>query len=214
MRSTLYLKFILIYIAFGFLSVFTVATLGSTLLATNLEKQIGGELYKEANLMAKDYLPGFFTNTLSLNDTQVQLNGMTTYLDADIWITDQDGTLLLSSQKNPSNLVPAKIENFNPAETGSDQYLIGNYHSSFQEEMITVIAPVTQGFYTGIYFNSQTVRGLNKSEKFYFKYCIYHPACHLYFVLLHFARTTLFHLSSTPKNYGGGKTVCVRKFRA
>lgn len=148
MRSTLYLKFILIYIAFGFLSVFTVATLGSTLLSTNLEKQIGGELYKEANLMAKDYLPGFFTNTLSLNDTQVQLNGMTTYLDADIWITDQDGTLLLSSQKNPSNLAPAKIENFNPAETGSDQYLIGDYHSSFQEEMITVIAPVTQGFYT------------------------------------------------------------------
>ena len=98
--------------------------------------------------MAKDYLPGFFTNTLSLNDTQVQLNGMTTYLDADIWIKNQDGTLLLSSQKNPSNLVPAKIENFNPAETGSDQYLIGNYHSSFQEEMITVITTVTQGFYT------------------------------------------------------------------
>ncbi|WP_461811722.1 sensor histidine kinase [Faecalimonas sp.] len=148
MRSTLYLKFILIYIAFGFLSIFTVATLGSTLLTANLEKQIGGELYKEANLMGKDYLPGFFTNTLSLNDTQIQLDGMNTYLNADVWVTNPTGEILLSSQLNPSSPISAKIENFNPAEAGSDQYLIGDYHHSFPEEMITVIAPITQGFYT------------------------------------------------------------------
>ena len=148
MRSTLYLKFILIYIAFGFLSIFTVATLGSTLLATNLETKIGGELYKEANLMGKEYLPGFFTNTLSLNDTQVQLNGLTAYLHADVWITDRNGKLLLSSHSNPSTSSPAQITDFNPAEAGNEQYLIGNYHNYFSEEMITVIAPVTQGFYT------------------------------------------------------------------
>ena len=143
MRSTLYLKFILIYIAFGFLSIFTVATLGSTLLATNLETKIGGELYKEANLMGKEYLPGFFTNTLSLNDTQVQLNGLTAYLHADVWITDRNGKLLLSSHSNPSTSSPAQITDFNPAEAGNEQYLIGNYHNYFSEEMITVIAPVS-----------------------------------------------------------------------
>lgn len=148
MRSTLYLKFILIYIAFGFLSIFTVATLGSTLLTSHLEKQIGGELYKEANLMGKNYLPGFFTNTLSVSDTQIQLDGMNTYLNADIWIANPNGEILLSSQINPSSPISAKIENFNPAEAGGDQYLIGNYHHSFQEEMITVIAPITQGFST------------------------------------------------------------------
>ena len=52
MRSTLYLKFAFIYIAFGFLSIFTIATLGSELITTHGEKSAGAELYREANLIA------------------------------------------------------------------------------------------------------------------------------------------------------------------
>ena len=57
MRSTLYLKFTFIYIIFGFLSIFTIATLGSELVTSRLEKNTGAELYKEANLIATDYCP-------------------------------------------------------------------------------------------------------------------------------------------------------------
>lgn len=148
MRSTLHLKFFIIYIIFGFLSVFTIATLGSELVSTKLEEEAGSKLCREASLIAAQYLPGYFTETLTGSDIQVQLNGMKTYLDADIWLTDESGKLLRSSERSFSQTRPAEIADFNPAEAGSRQYLLGNYHGYFNEEVITVITPITTGFST------------------------------------------------------------------
>lgn len=57
MKSTLYLKFIVIYIIFGFLSFFTVGILSSQLVLDRLEKNDSQNLYRQANLVASDYLP-------------------------------------------------------------------------------------------------------------------------------------------------------------
>ena len=51
MKSTLYLKFILLYIILGFLSIFTVASLSSTLTTHYLESSISGNMYQSANLL-------------------------------------------------------------------------------------------------------------------------------------------------------------------
>ena len=58
MRSTLYLKFISIYLIFGFLCLFTVATLTHELTISELEEDTSDTLYKEATLLANDYLTG------------------------------------------------------------------------------------------------------------------------------------------------------------
>ena len=42
MKSTLYLKFIIIYMIFGFMSLFTVATLTRTLTEEPLERNLAG----------------------------------------------------------------------------------------------------------------------------------------------------------------------------
>ena len=60
MKSTLYIKFIIVYVIFGFLSIFTVATLTDGLVAGKLHKMIGGRIYREANMVATDYLPEYF----------------------------------------------------------------------------------------------------------------------------------------------------------
>lgn len=148
MRSTLYLKFAFIYIAFGFLSIFTIATLGSELITIHWEHKVGAELYREANLIAGDYLPGYFTESIQASDVQIQLSGMRTHLDSDIWFTDAEGKIIRSSKRTSSSADPTEITPFNPAEAGSSQYLLGNYHDYFTEKMITVIAPVTEGFMT------------------------------------------------------------------
>lgn len=151
MRSTLHLKFILLYIIFGFLSIFTVATLTSELITNYLEEDISTELYQEANLTATEYLPGYFSENNSLMDVRSHLHAMRIYLDASLWVTDAEGTVLLSSSVDGTS-APLKIENFNPAEVGSGQYLLGSYHAYFSEDVITVIAPVTRGFSTEGYF--------------------------------------------------------------
>ncbi len=147
MRSTLYLKFTFIYIIFGFLSIFAVATLGSELISLRVERDTGSSLYKEANLIASDYLPGYFTEALSAADAQMQLTGMRIHLDSDIWLADSEGNILQNS-RHTSYVPPLKIDDFNPAEAGNSQYVIGNYHDYFPEKMLTVIAPITEGFLT------------------------------------------------------------------
>ncbi len=57
MKSTLYLKFIIIYMIFGFMSLFTVATLTRTLAEEPLERDLAADVYQEANLVANEYLP-------------------------------------------------------------------------------------------------------------------------------------------------------------
>ena len=56
MKSTLYLKFIIIYMIFGFMSLFTVATLTRTLTEEPLERDLAADVYQEANLVANEYL--------------------------------------------------------------------------------------------------------------------------------------------------------------
>lgn len=148
MRSTLHFKFLIIYLIFGFLSIFTVATLSSELVSSDLEKETGAKLYEQASLIATNYLPGYFTDAVSSYDLQIQLNGLRTYLDSDIWLTDENGKIIRKSGQRLSVVQPQQISDFNPAEMWNRQYLLGTYHDYFPEEVITVIAPVTDGFST------------------------------------------------------------------
>ncbi len=94
MRSTLYLKFIIVYIIFGFLSVFTVATLTFNLTESPLEKKTATSLYREASLIASNYLPSYFDETLDLNAVHHQLSGMEIQLEAAVWFVDKDGVMI------------------------------------------------------------------------------------------------------------------------
>lgn len=148
MRSTLYLKFILIYIIFGFLSLFTVSALSSALTTSYLESDISGNLYQEASLVASDYLPGYFSDAITSSDVYAQLSGMKAYLDSNIWFVDREGEMIASARTEDTTYTPSTIQNFDPAEGGSSPYQVGDYHGYFEQDMITVIAPVTQGFST------------------------------------------------------------------
>ena len=142
MKSTLYLKFIIVYFIFGFLSLFTVGALTAGLFTAPLNHAISSNLYKEANMVANDYLPDYFSEQISLYNVHTQLDGMQTHLDAAIWFVDRQGKLITSAESDSYPLAPYQISDFNPAEIGSSRYAIGDYHGYFSEDVITVIAPV------------------------------------------------------------------------
>lgn len=147
MKSTLYLKFIAIYIIFGFLSLFTVGILGSQLVLNELEENDSQNLYKEATLIATDYLPSYFKGDTSAWAVHSQLDAMKLYLNSSLWFVEPDGTVITSASLE-GMIAPSVIEDFNPAEIGGSQFITGDYHGYFKEDMITIMAPVTQGFYT------------------------------------------------------------------
>ena len=147
MKSTLHLKFILLYIIFGFLSLFTLATLGKQLLWDKLVKTTSQNMYKEANLFATNYLPSYFSGDKTTWDVHSQLGVMKIYLDSSLWFVEADGTLITFSNLE-NTTAPQSIQDFDPAEIGGNQYVTGDYHGYFDEEVMTVMAPVIQGFST------------------------------------------------------------------
>ena len=146
MKSTLSLKFIFLYFVFAFLSIFAVSALSSPLITTYLEEKIATTLYQDTNLTATEYLPAYFEEEIELSDVYAHLRGMTSYTNATIWFVDRSGEMIACSRPNDDIIVPLSIENFNPIELGSKQYVIGDYHGYFSEDVITVLAPVTNNF--------------------------------------------------------------------
>ena len=147
MKSILHLKFIALYIIFGFLCLFTTATLTTQLVEDRLMEDTSRTLYKEAALIASDYLPSYFSEDSPLYAVQSQLAAMRLYLESSLWFVDNTGTLITASNIEGTS-APEMIEDFDPAEIGGSQYISGTYHGYFNEDVITVMAPVTQGFYT------------------------------------------------------------------
>jgi len=149
MRSTLLFKFIIVYIIFGFLCLFIVETLTSQLTMSRLERRHGQALHTDASLLASEYMPGFFRDDeIDLSRLNIQLDRMSTYLDASIWLVDPGGVLLTSCSHPFSASAPTQIEDFDPAELGHRRYMIGNYHGYFDEHVITAMAPIIRGFAT------------------------------------------------------------------
>ena len=132
-QSTLYLKFIVVYIIFGFLILFTVATLTSGLTYKSLKESTADSLYQEANVVATNYLPAYFSKSVSSTDIYIQLNGMKSYMNAALWFVDKDGNMIASARPDSYSRTPSSIEDFNPAESGSDTYQEGDYHGYFDE---------------------------------------------------------------------------------
>lgn len=146
MRSTLYPKFILVYLVFGFLSIFTVATLTDNLIRSPLETQTASDMYQEATLVANDYLPRYFSGDITSGDIRLQLSGIETQLNAAVWFVDKDGQIISSAQSEGYPIAPSQVKDFDPAESGSAKSQTGDYHGYFDEEVITVTAPVVYGY--------------------------------------------------------------------
>lgn len=146
LRSFLHLKFIILYAVFGFLCLFITATLTSGLIYNRLKENTTKTLYKNATIMATDYLPRYFSGSLTIPDVRSHLDGMRSYTHSAVWFVDKEGELIVASVPGSYPNAPAQIEDFDPAESGSSTYQEGTYHDYFEENVLTVITPVTQGF--------------------------------------------------------------------
>lgn len=148
MKSTLHLKFFIAYVIYGFLCIFCVASLTSTFISNHLEKKTASTLYEEATLIATEYLPAFFSDELSVADINTQFKGMQLYLDANIWFVEPNGTHIACCNLDGYNACPNRIRFFDPAANSDTLYQIGTYNGHYEEDMISVIVPVTKGWTT------------------------------------------------------------------
>ena len=146
MRKTLYLKFILAYLIFGVFSFIMVATFASSMTMEQLKREKAETLYKEATLIANTYAADLYTNDIGLDTVKHELDAIDIYLDSVIWIINPSGRMVIDSSK-PLNLdEEIVIDGFDPTVISGGYYTTGDFFGSFEEEMLSVLAPITNGY--------------------------------------------------------------------
>lgn len=146
MRKTLYLKFILAYLIFAFFGFVVVATFVNSMTMEHLKRERADALYKEATLIANTYAQDLYNNETSLDAVKKQLDALDTYLSANLWIINPSGRMILDSQAPVDLENEIVISGFDPTVTGTTYYTVGNFFGSFEEEQLSVFAPITSNF--------------------------------------------------------------------
>ena len=146
MGKTLYLKFCLAYLIFGFFGFVIVATFVSNMTFEHLRREKADALYKEATLIANTYASDLYDNNTTLDTVKYQLDALDTYLSATIWIINPSGRMILNSSTPMDVENEVVVENFDPTVTQGSYYTVGTFFDSFDEKMISVFAPITSNY--------------------------------------------------------------------
>lgn len=146
MKKTLYLKFLLGYLIFGCFGFLVVATFVSSMTMEHLKREKADALYKEATLIANTYASDLYNNEISLEIVKEQLDALSTYLGAEIWIINPSGRMIMTTSAPLDVEHETVVENFDPTVTSGSYYAVGNFFNCFEKEMLSVFAPITSNF--------------------------------------------------------------------
>lgn len=146
MRKTLYLKFLLAYLIFGFFGFVVVATFVSNMMNDHLTKDKANDLYREAMVIANTYANDLYNSHTSLDTVGSQITALAEYMDAEIWIINPSGRMVLDSAMEISPDTEVVVNGFDPTISAESFYTEGNFFETFNEDMLSVIAPISGSF--------------------------------------------------------------------
>ena len=142
----LYYKFILAYICFAALCVVVVLIITSPITYNFLVKQKANELYRSANEISNTYAAYFYDDSLSTDDVTKQLNATGNFSFLTIWIMNTDGEVIYNSSVDSLNAASFTVEEFASEATSRNYYREGTFYDHFGEEMLSVLAPITDDY--------------------------------------------------------------------
>lgn len=169
MKISIYVKFIFIYVVAAILGFVFVATGTSHMILEHLTTEKADTLYREADLLSTNYAADYYQSrsASSLETVHSHLDAIATYLNADIWMMDIDGKVILESgEKLADPEVNAHImENFDPTSFGTSYYMTGSFFNEFDEEMLSVISPINYNYKVRGYLVIHTTMSSLAAEK-------------------------------------------------
>ena len=168
MKTSILVKFIIIYIIAAILSFTFVAEATSWMILNHITTKKADTIYKEAVLLSTEYATDYYnTRTASsLETVHSHFNTIGTYLNAEIWMLDIDGRVILQSGETfPTLDSDYVIKDFDPTSFGNSYYMTGNFFDEFSEEMLSVISPVSYNYRVRGYLVVHTETASLISEK-------------------------------------------------
>ena len=169
MKISIYTKFILIYVVAAILSFVFVTEGTSRMIMDHMTTEKADTLYREAALLSTDYAEDYYRSKTasSLETIHSHLNAIATYLDAEIWMIDIDGKVILDTGKK---LVDPEenthiVEEFDPTSFGTSYYMTGDFFDEFSEETLSVISPINYNLRVRGYLVIHTSLDVLRAEK-------------------------------------------------
>lgn len=142
MKNTLYLKFLVAYLIFGFFGFVVVATFASSMTEDLLVRNEAESLYEVATMIADTYATDLYNSATSLDTVKRELDTLDLYLTSTIQIISPSGAVILDSSVPYDIDATVSIENFDPVGNTDTYYGISNFFGTFEEEVLTVSAPI------------------------------------------------------------------------
>lgn len=146
MRKTLYLKFVLAYVIFGIFGFAIITSFVPSMTEQHLVREKADNLYKEAVLISDTYASGLYSSEASLEMVKTQLDSLSVYLNATIYIVNPSGRIVLETQKPLDVDEVVMIENFDPTVTNGSYYMKGDFFGNSEDTVLTVMNPITSDY--------------------------------------------------------------------
>ena len=140
MKRTLGYKMIGGILLYGILGFLLVASLVEWTFQQKAQSTEATRLYKEALSITSNYAEDYYRNRLTQDELEVQMRVLSSYTEGEIWIVDRKGIVLIGKEESGE---PYEIPDFRISDFGTKYYCMGNFYDCFDEQMLTVFAPIT-----------------------------------------------------------------------
>ena len=134
------------YLVFAVLGFIMISTFTARYNQKYLEKHFASALRRESNLIATSFGTNYYSSDMTLTQFQKQLYAVGSYLNADIYVVDTDGKILVTSTESWEATDSEMIPDFDILDFGSDYYNINHFYNLYDSDVLSVYTPVTHNY--------------------------------------------------------------------
>ena len=151
MKRRLYVKLFGCYLIFAALTLLLLSTFTHDIANLYLIEKEAQQLSRESTLVASDMKEYFSSEENSFTGMQEELELLSSFLSAEIWIIDTKGTILLNSANPLAETMvqmsqPYRINEFDISDFGNNSYQTGTFYNSFNVDTLTVFSTITNNY--------------------------------------------------------------------
>ncbi|MBQ6735443.1 MAG: HAMP domain-containing histidine kinase [Lachnospiraceae bacterium] len=171
-NRTIFWKFLLAYALFAVFGVIATASVIRSLVLTQVRTEQSERLYQFATEISNTYAVDLYDARTSIETVHTQLNAFSAYLAADVWIISPSGRVVVDSRRMIPENEEIIVEGFDPAERGNNYYSVGTFFGSFEEEVLSVYAPITADYRVLAYVVAHVpMSGIEARVDSFMKFC-------------------------------------------
>lgn len=142
MKQHLYSKLLILYFVIGGICFLLLSSGGSYLVEKKLEKTTGESLYRTASHMVSRSEIRQAVKDPDNESLSLALSSAADFQNADFWIMDTDGTVLIDTSEHASVSNKLTVKNFKPSDYEDTDYSSGTFYGTFKTAQLNTIAPI------------------------------------------------------------------------